>query len=115
MGDVGSGGEQPERREVEGGDRGELDGIPCGLAYGEALCVRLVLTGRARRYLDPADELDRDAQEVLRGRLVQPRAAHETRQHELGRLVDAAAGEREDRANRALRQRQEECDAAGHS
>ncbi len=54
------------------------------------------------RCLDAADELDRDAEEVLGGRLVQSRAANEARQHELGGLVHAAADEREDGAHGAL-------------
>ena len=114
VGDVGAGGEEPERREAEGGDRAELDDVAGRLADGETRRVRLVLVGSARRRLDAADELDRDAQEVLGGRLVEARAADEARQHELGGLVDAAADEREDRAHGALGERDEEGETAGH-
>ena len=67
-----------------------------------------------RRCLDAADDLDRDAQEVLRRRLVEARAADEARQHDLGGLVDAASDEREDRPHRALGERQKEGETAGH-
>ena len=49
--------------------------------------------------LDVPDELDRDPQQVLRRRLVEPRAAREPRQHDFGGLVHCAAergGERPD-------------------
>ena len=114
VGDVGAGGEEPERREAERGDRAELDDVAGRLADGEARRVRLVLVGGAGRRLDAADELDRDAQEVLGGRLVEPRAADEARQHELGGLVHAAADEREDGAHGALGERDEEGETAGH-
>ena len=112
--DVGSGGEEPERREAEGGDRAELDDVAGRLADGEARRVRLVLVGRAGSGLDAADQLDRDAQEVLGGRLVESRPADETRQDQLGGLVDAAADEREDGADGALGKRREEGETAGH-
>jgi len=114
VGDVGPGSEQPERREAEGGDRAQLDRIARRLAYGESGRIGLVLVSGPRRCLDPADELDRDAQKVPGGRLVEPRAADEARQHELGGLVDTAAGEREQGSDRALRQRYQEGEAGGH-
>jgi len=61
-----------------------------------------------------ADELDRHAQEVPGRRLVQARAADETRQDELRRLVDAAAHEREDAAHGALGKGEQEGETAGH-
>ena len=114
VGDVGAGGEEPERREAERCDRAELDDVAGRLANGEARCVRLVLVRSTGRRLDTADELDRDAQEVLGGRLVEPRASNEARQHELCGLVHAAADEREHGAHGALRERGEEGETAGH-
>ena len=102
MRDIGAGGEEPERREAERGDRAELDDVAGRLAHRETRRVRLVLVCRSGRRLDAADQLDRDAQEVLGGRLVQSRPAHEAGQNELGGLVDAAADEREDGAHGAL-------------
>ena len=46
---------------------------------------------RRRLPLDAPDQLDRDPEHVLGGRLVQPRAPSEPRQHDLGRLVHGAA------------------------
>ena len=114
VGDVGSGGEEPERREPECGDRAELDDVAGRLADGEARRIRLVFVGGTGRGLDAADQLDRDAEQVLGGRLVEPRPADEARQNELGGLVHAAADEREDRAHGALGKRGEEGETAGH-
>ena len=114
VGDIGAGGEEPERREPERGDRAELDDVPGRLADGEPGWVRLEFVGGTRRCLDTADELGRDAEEVLGGRLVQPRAPHEARQHELCGLVHPPADEREDRPQGALGERREEGETAGH-
>ena len=65
--------------------------------------------------LDPADELDGDAEEVLRGRLVQARAADEPREEELRRLVDRAAGEGGERAEESLGEREEEPRRPAHA
>jgi len=72
MGHVGGGGQDPERREAERGDRAELDRVPDALPHREPAGVRLELGFRRDAGLDAADELDRHAQEVLRRRLVQP-------------------------------------------
>ena len=70
-GDVGRGGEDPERREAEREDRSELDDVAGALADGELPRRPLELAGDLLgRPLDAADELDRDPEEVLRGRLV---------------------------------------------
>ena len=107
-------GEQPERREAERHDRAQLDRVAGALAHGEApRRQRLRLHGR--RALDAADELDRDPQRVLRRRLVQARAAHEARQHELRRLVQRAADERDERAHEPLGERDEERGARAHA
>jgi hypothetical protein len=79
-GDVGGGGQDPERREAEGEDRAELDDVARALPYRKLLRRALDLAGRlAPGALDVADELDGDAQQILRRRLVQSRAAHEPR------------------------------------
>src|SRR6185436_18222196 len=57
---------------------------------------------RGRRPLDVADELDRDPEQVLRGRLVEAGAPGEARQHHLRRLVHDAAGDRGERTDEAL-------------
>ena len=62
------------------------------------------LAGR-RLALDAADQLDRDPQQVLRRRLVEPRAAREPRQHDLRRLVHRAAERGRERPKRPFRQR----------
>ena len=78
------------------------------LAFGSYSSA--VVAGR----LDAADELDRDAEEVLRRRLVEAAAPDEPWQHQLGRLVHAAAGQCEERAHRTFREGDEEGDASGH-
>ena len=99
--DVRGRGEEPERREPEREDRAELDDVPRALADGELPGRGLELAcDLSFRALDAADELDGDPQEVLRGRLVQPRAADEPWQHELRRLVDRPSGSRGERAKR---------------
>ena len=76
--------------------------------------IRLVLVRGAGRGLDAPDDLDRDPQQVLRGRLVQAGAPDEARQQDLGGLVDAASDECEDRPDGALWKREQEGNAAGH-
>ena len=114
--DVGGRGEEPERREPEREDRAELDDVPGALAHEELLRRGLDLArDLVLRPLDAADELDGDAEEVLRGRLVQPRATHESRQEQLGGLVDRPARSCAERAKQALRERDDEPGGAVHS
>ena len=101
-------GEQPERREAEREDRAELDDVSAGLAHGELLRRLLVLVcDRSCSPLDAADELDGDAEEVLRGRLVEPRLPDEPREDELGGLVDRPAERGGDGAKDPLGDRDE--------
>ena len=109
--DVGRGGEDPERREAEGRDRAELDHVAGALADGEATGIRLVLVRDGRLRRDAAHELDRDPEQVLRRRLVEPRAPDDARQGELERLVERPADRRRDRAHGALGQAEQEGDA----
>ena len=104
--DVGRGREEPERREAEGENRPQLDDVSARLAHGELLRRRLVLVGDGLGLaLDSADELDRDAEEVLRRRLVEAGLPDESREDELGGLVDRPAERRRDRAEDPLGQR----------
>ena len=64
--------------------------------------------------LDAPDQLDRDPEQVLGGRLVQPRAPREPRQHDLGRLVHRAAEPGDERPQRPLRKRDEKGPVARH-
>jgi hypothetical protein len=104
--DVGRGGEEPERREAEGGDGAELDRVAERLAHREPAGRRLDFAC-GRRPLDATDELDRDPEQVLRGRLVQARAPDEARQDEVGRLGDGASSGGRDRPEDALGKRED--------
>ena len=109
--DVRRRGEQPERREAEGGDRAELDDVAGRLALQQLARVRLACRCLP---LDASDQLDRDPEQVLGRRLVEPRAACEPRQHDLGRLVHRAAERGDERPQRPFRQRDEERPVARH-
>ena len=87
--------------------------LPGGLARRELADARLELV-RRRRAIDPADELDRHPEEILRGRLVQPRPAHEARQQQLCRLVDDPADGGRQRSHEPLGQRGEEGETGAH-
>ncbi len=102
VGHVGGGGQDPERREAERGDRAELDRVPDALPHREPAGVGLELGLGRDAGLDAADELDRHAQEVLRGRLVQPRLPDEPREGERERLVEDTAEQRGDRPDNAF-------------
>jgi stress-induced morphogen len=71
------------------------------------------LPGR-RRTLDVADELDRDPEEVLGRRLVEPGAAREPRQDDLGGLVHGAAERADERTHDPLGQREQESAVPSH-
>jgi stress-induced morphogen len=103
--------EQPERREAESGDRAELDDVAGRLALQQL--VRLRLAGE-RLPLDASDQLDRDPEQVLGRRFVQPRAAREPRKHDLGCLVHRAAEPGDQRPQHPFHQRDEERPAARH-
>jgi hypothetical protein len=105
---VGGGGEDPERREAEGRDRAELDDVAGALPHREPAGVGLELVRCLEPRLDASDELDRHPKQVLRRRLVEPRAANDARQGELERLVEGAAEQGADAADEALGKRSEE-------
>ena len=100
--------EHPERGEPERGDGAQLDDVPGALPDGEPSGIGLVLVLRRRARLDSADQLDRHAQQVLRGRLVQPRRAHDPRKRELERLVERPAEHGGDRTDDPFGQREQE-------
>ena len=111
MRDVRRGSEQPERREAEGRDRAELHRVAGSLSLEQLAGLELVAW---RLALDVADELDHDPQQVLRGRLVEPGAARESRQHDLRRLVHGPAEPGRECADRPFRDGKEEGDEACH-
>ncbi len=112
MRDVRDGGEDPERREPERGDRPELDHVARALSHRQASGVGLELVLHLDARVDSADQLDRDAEEVLRRRLVETRAAHDPGQGQLERLVEHAAERRGDYTHRSLWQGDEEGSAS---
>jgi diaminopimelate decarboxylase len=99
--------QQPERREAEGGDRPEFDDVPRAFALGE-LARRRRRAFQARSILHAADALDRDAQQVLRRRLVEARPADEAGQDERARLVKRASNHSRCRPYDPLRDGREE-------
>ena len=108
---VGRGREHPERREAERRDRAELDDVARALPHREPARVGLdLVVDRGVRH-DAADELDRDAEQVPRGGLVEARAADDARQGELERLVEGPAEGRGQCADEALRHAQQEGEA----
>ena len=69
---VGGAGEQPERGEPEGEDRAEFEDVPARLAHGEPFRGALeLLDDLVVRAFYASDQLDGDAEEVARRRLVQ--------------------------------------------
>src|SRR5262245_49279648 len=74
VGDVGGGGEDPQRREAERENRAELDDVAGALADGELSGVRggNLWVGPGRRALNGAEALDEDPQEIFRTYFVQP-------------------------------------------
>jgi hypothetical protein len=114
-GHVGRRGQDPERREPEREDGAELDDVAGALPHRELSRRALELTGdRGLRALDAADQLDGDPQQVLRRRLVQPRAPNEAGEEELRGLVHGAADERGGGAHDPLRERDEKARCAAH-
>ena len=97
--DAGRGGEHPQRREAERRDRPELDYVACPLPSRRACPGRARARPRPGHGPRPADELDRDAEEVPRRRLVEPRLPDEPRQRELERLLERPAERRGDGAH----------------
>ena len=108
-------GEQPERGEAEGQDRAQLEHVPARLAHGEPFRGALELLDDlvVRAFYAP-DQLDGDAEEVARRRLVQPGSPHESRQHELGGLVQRPAERSRDGAHEPLGERESERARAAH-
>jgi hypothetical protein len=106
VGKVAGRGQEPERREPERGDGAELDDVACSFAHGQLPNACAGLGGRGAFHT--ADQLDRHSEQVLRARLVEARATDESWKQDLRRLVYEAARERGERADDALRERDEE-------
>ena len=113
--DVRRGSQEPQRRETERENRPQLDDVSARLPHGEPLGRLLDLSRhRLGLALDPADELDRDPQQVLRRGLVEARLPHEPREKELCGLVDRATQGGGNCADDPLGHRDEVLSGASH-
>ena len=88
--------------------------LPAAFRFGSCAGSGSCSAAARLAVVDAADQLDQDAQRVLRRRFVEPRAAHESWHDELGGLVHRAADHRHDRANQTLGQRGDEREATTH-
>lgn len=106
--DVARRSEEPEGRESEGGDGAELDSVAGSFLHGHAAGSLLGCGPGWLLCFDAADELDGYAEEVLRGDLIEARAADHAWQEQVGCLVHGAEDAGGKRANGAFGEGREE-------
>ncbi len=108
-------GQKPERREPEGEDRTELDDVATRFSDGELLGRLLELSrNRSGRALDTTDELDGDAEEVLRRGFVETGRADKPWKDELCGLVHGTSARSGAGTNDSLGKRKQEPNRAEH-